>query len=124
MASRIERGESNCRPTGFRIGIELWGQPPVLTAPRPSALIVWWGALDEGENQASDGWREGRGTLQEKFHWRPVAPTQKARCQRLTAGPYYCHSKTLPRETTTRPVPRPELPFWQELTQIAQSGAC
>jgi hypothetical protein len=51
------------------------GQPPGLTARRASALILRRGALDKGENQASDGWREGRGTLQEKFHWRPAAPT-------------------------------------------------
>ncbi len=31
--------------------------------------------MDEGENQASDGRREGRGTASEKFYWRPVAPT-------------------------------------------------
>ena len=55
-------------PTGPR-------QPAGLTARRASALILGWGALDEGENQASDGRFDGRGTLQEKFHWRPVAPT-------------------------------------------------
>jgi len=49
--------------------------PSALTARRASALILGWGALDEGENQASDGRREGRGTASEKPHWRPVAPT-------------------------------------------------
>ena len=48
-------------------------QPPALTAWRASALILGWGALDEGENQASDGRREGRGTASEKFYWRSVA---------------------------------------------------
>jgi hypothetical protein len=49
--------------------------PAALTARRASALILGWGALEEGENEASDGRRDGRGTLEEKFHWRPVAPT-------------------------------------------------
>jgi hypothetical protein len=31
--------------------------------------------LNEGENQASDVCFDGRGTRQEKFYWRPVAPT-------------------------------------------------
>jgi len=51
------------------------GLPPGLTARRASALILGWGALGEGEDQASDGRCNGRGTLQEKSHWRPVAPT-------------------------------------------------
>ena len=46
-----------------------------MTAPLASALILGWGALDEGKNQVSDGRREGRGTASEKFYWRPVAPT-------------------------------------------------
>jgi hypothetical protein len=40
-------------------------------------ILGWGGALDEGENQASDGRRDGRGTASEKFYWRPVAPTEK-----------------------------------------------
>lgn len=53
---------------------------PGLAARRASALILGWGALDEGENQASDGRCDGRGTLQKKFYWRPVAPTFSDRC--------------------------------------------
>lgn len=48
-----------------------------------SVLILGWGALDEGENQASDGRREGRRTASEKFYWRPVAPTVNLRPTRL-----------------------------------------
>ena len=36
---------------------------PGLTARRASALILGWGALDEGENEASDMGFDGRGTL-------------------------------------------------------------
>lgn len=46
-----------------------------LTARRASALILGWGALDEGENEASDGRFDGRGPASEKVCWRPVAPT-------------------------------------------------
>jgi len=53
-------------------------RPPGLTVRRASALILGCGALDEGENQATDGWREGRSPASEKFYWRPVALTQKA----------------------------------------------
>ena len=56
-------------------GLPISQQTAGLTIWQPSALILGWGALDEGENQASDGGCEGRGTLEEKFHWRPVAPT-------------------------------------------------
>ena len=46
-----------------------------LTARQPLALILGWGASDEGKNQVSDARREGRGTASEEFYWRPVAPT-------------------------------------------------
>jgi hypothetical protein len=39
--------------------------------------------LDEGDDEASDSRFDGRGTPQEKFYWRPVAPTltgQKCPC--------------------------------------------
>jgi hypothetical protein len=49
--------------------------PRGLAARRASALILGWGPLDEGGNQALDGRREGRGTASEKFYWHPVAPT-------------------------------------------------
>ena len=32
--------------------------------------------MDEGDDKASDVGFDGRGTPQEKFHWRPVAPTR------------------------------------------------
>ena len=59
------------------------GQPSGLTAQRASALILGWGVLDEGENQASDGRREGRGTASEKFYWRPIARSQGVQCAGL-----------------------------------------
>jgi hypothetical protein len=40
-----------------------------------AVLILRWGALDEGKNQALDGRRERRGSASEKFYWRPVAST-------------------------------------------------
>jgi hypothetical protein len=46
-----------------------------LTTRPLSALILGWGALDEGENEASNMGFDGRGTPQKKFYWRPVAPT-------------------------------------------------
>jgi hypothetical protein len=49
--------------------------PAGLTVRRSSVLILGWGALDEGNDKASDMGFDGRGTLQKKFHWRPVAPT-------------------------------------------------
>lgn len=52
---------------------------PGLTGRPMPALILGWGVLGEPKNQVSDGRRDGRGTLQEKFHWRPAAPTRKAR---------------------------------------------
>ena len=57
------------------LGQSLYTTSPALTSRRASALILGWGAFDEGENQALDGRREGRGTASEKFYWRPVAPT-------------------------------------------------
>ena len=51
------------------------GRTALTSEPRP-ALILRWGALDEGKNQASDMGFDGRGTASEKFYWRPVAPTQ------------------------------------------------
>jgi hypothetical protein len=52
--------------------------PAGLTAPQRSGLIQGWGAVDEGENNASNDRREGRSTVSEKFNWRPVAPTKNA----------------------------------------------
>jgi len=52
-----------------------------------TALILGWGALDEGENQASDGRREGCGTASEKFYWRPVAPTSYIPLGKRVASP-------------------------------------
>ena len=49
--------------------------PAGLTAPQRSGLILGWGALDEGENEASNMGFDGRGTASEKFYWRPVAPS-------------------------------------------------
>ncbi len=48
-----------------------------LTSEPKPALILGWGALDEGKNEASDGRRDGRGTASEKFYWRPFAPTKE-----------------------------------------------
>ena len=73
-AGESRRSNAPAPPTGFPISRAgaIARQPPGLTARRASALILGWGALDEGENQASDGRREGGGTASEKFYWRPV----------------------------------------------------
>ena len=67
MGGRASKKVAFCRPArGSAAGLT--------TRPMP-ALILGWGALEKRGNKASDGRWEGRGTLQEKFHWRPVAPT-------------------------------------------------
>jgi hypothetical protein len=48
---------------------------PRISRPEPPDLILGWGALDEGKNQAPDGRFDSRRALAEKFYWRPVAPT-------------------------------------------------
>lgn len=58
---------------GYGQGRTIADHPPGLTARRVSALIMGWGAVDEGENQASDRRREPRRTAAEKSCWRPVA---------------------------------------------------
>ena len=86
--------------------------PSGFTTRPPSALILGWGALDdaarphpnplrrerglgdEGKNEASDMGFDGRGTLHEKFHWRPVAPTEAVRESMEVYGGYKTHAET------------------------------
>ena len=85
------QGRSPCRQgSGNREGGGGWSgpdhqprfmsrSPAGLTARQPLALILRWGALDEGNDEASDMGFDGRGTASEKFYWRPVAPHPRIR---------------------------------------------
>jgi hypothetical protein len=69
---RIEKVNRPRPPTGFTVsGRGRCGAAAGLDRPAASALILGWGALDEGKTQASDGWRDRRDTPQKKFYWRP-----------------------------------------------------
>ena len=74
MSRQVE--PSTPQLAGFPAGPPVSRQPPGLTTRKPPALMLGRGALDEGNDEASDMRFDGRRALTEKFCWRPVAPTR------------------------------------------------